>query len=39
MEDYKFGSDDILVDEEIYRKLSEVKIIEDALLLKISKKL
>jgi len=39
VEDYKFGSEDILVDEEIYRKLSKVKIIEDALLLKISKKL
>jgi hypothetical protein len=39
VEDYKFGSEDILVDEKIYRKLSEVKIIEDALLLKISKKL
>jgi len=43
VEDYKsmvvFGSDDILVVEEINRKLSEVKIIEDALLLKISKKL
>jgi hypothetical protein len=39
VEDYKFGSEDILVDEEINRKLSKVKIIEDALLLKISKKL
>jgi len=39
VEDYKFDSEDILVDEEINRKLSEVKIIEDALLLKISKKL
>ncbi|KAL9338312.1 hypothetical protein Peur_070081 [Populus x canadensis] len=42
VEDYKsktaFGSDDIVVDEEIKRKLSEVKSIEDALLLKIGKK-
>jgi hypothetical protein len=38
VEDYKsttvFGSDDILVDEEIYRILNEVKIIEDAFVVK-----
>ncbi|KAG5230490.1 alpha 1,4-glycosyltransferase family protein [Salix suchowensis] len=42
VDDYKsktaFGSDDIVVDEEVKRKLSEVKSIEDALLLKIGKK-